>query len=94
MTREPRIRFQVRYTGHVQGVGFRFTCSWIASSHAVTGWVRNEHDGSVLLQAQGSPPVVEGFLQAVASQFESKISGADRTALPVIPNETEFVVAR
>lgn len=94
MTREPRIRFQVRYTGHVQGVGFRFTCSWIASSHAVTGWVRNEQDGSVLLEAQGSPEVVEGFLQAIAAQMESKISGTDRIALPVIVDETEFVVAR
>jgi acylphosphatase len=94
MTRESRIRIQVRYTGHVQGVGFRFTCSWIASSHAVTGWVRNEHDGSVLLEAQGSPDAVEGFLNAVAQQMESKISAAARIALAVIPDETTFEVSR
>jgi len=94
MTRESRIRFQVRYTGHVQGVGFRFTCSWIASSHAVTGWVRNEHDGTVLLEAQGSPDAVEGFLTAVAKQMESKISSAARIALTVIPDETTFEVSR
>jgi len=94
MTRESRIRIQVRYTGHVQGVGFRFTCSWIASSHAVTGWVRNEQDGSVMLEAQGAPDAVEEFLSAVAQQMESKISAADRIAIPLVHDETEFVVAR
>lgn len=94
MTRETQVRIQVRYTGHVQGVGFRFTCASIAASHVVTGWVRNEHDGSVLLQAQGSPLAVEGFLQAVSDRMESKIAGADRIPLAVIPGETAFVIAR
>lgn len=78
----------------MQGVGFRFTCSWIASSHPVTGWVRNEQDGSVMLEAQGTPEAVEAFLKAVADQMESKISAMDRLALPVIPDETEFAVVR
>ena len=94
MTRETQIRLQVRYTGRVQGVGFRLTCASIASAHAVTGWVRNEHDGSVLLQALGAPAVVEGFLQAVSVRMESKISGSDRSALAAIPGETAFVIAR
>ncbi|MGH7243899.1 MAG: acylphosphatase [Phycisphaerales bacterium] len=94
MSGETRVRIQARYTGHVQGVGFRFTCSWIASSHAVTGWVRNEHDGSVMLEAQGEPKVVEAFLSAIAEQFESKIATAARIAVPVIPTESEFEVSR
>lgn len=84
----------MRYSGRVQGVGFRFTCCWIASSHAVTGWVRNEQDGGVTLEAQGAPEAVEGFLGAVAAQMGSKIATSDKVPAEVIPGEAEFEVLR
>ena len=41
------IRNTVRYTGHVQGVGFRYTTTNIAARFAVAGYVQNMPDGSV-----------------------------------------------
>jgi acylphosphatase len=45
-------------SGRVQGVGFRYTALHEAQRLGVTGWVRNELDGSVHMVAQGSEVVV------------------------------------
>lgn len=42
---------QAFFSGHVQGVGFRYTVKRIASGYEVVGWVRNLEDGRVELQA-------------------------------------------
>ena len=94
MSRREQVRIRVSYSGRVQGVGFRATCRWIASSRPVTGLVRNEHDGSVTLEAQGSPAAVESFLHDVAGRLASNISSQSRMNLPVDPAETDFVIAR
>ena len=49
-----KIRQQLRFTGHVQGVGFRYTAYHLAQNIGITGWVYNDYDGSVLMQAQGT----------------------------------------
>ncbi len=46
-------RLQLRFVGEVQGVGFRWTARKIATDLALTGWVRNEPDGSVRMELQG-----------------------------------------
>ena len=42
-------RFVVRFTGRVQGVGFRATCKMESSGLSINGFVKNEVDGSVTL---------------------------------------------
>lgn len=46
-----RVRVQVR--GRVQGVMFRDSCRREAERLGVTGWVRNEPDGAVAIEAEG-----------------------------------------
>jgi acylphosphatase len=46
------IRTNVR--GTVQGVGFRYATSRKASQLGISGWVKNELDGSVSTALQGS----------------------------------------
>jgi len=60
-------RVTVRFEGRVQGVGFRFTVVEIARSFAVTGFVRNEMDGSVALVAEGTRKVLESFVHEIKS---------------------------
>lgn len=60
-----RRRVHVRYEGHVQGVGFRFTACRIAGDHGVDGWVRNQPDGSVELVGEGSESDLQAFLEAL-----------------------------
>ncbi|MBR5048268.1 MAG: acylphosphatase, partial [Erysipelotrichaceae bacterium] len=40
-------RYYVIFEGQVQGVGFRWVISRLASLYNLTGWVRNRDDGRV-----------------------------------------------
>ncbi len=52
-------RFIVR--GRVQGVGFRWFVEREAHILAIAGWVRNNHDGSVEVLAQGTRHQLAGL---------------------------------
>lgn len=87
-------RVQVRYHGRVQGVGFRATVRHAAQGFAVTGWVRNEPDGSVLLEAQGEPADLEQFLDEVARALGRFIHATHRSAVQAECEESGFIIAR
>lgn len=52
-------RFVVR--GRVQGVGFRWFVEREAHILGIAGWVRNNHDGSVEVLAQGTGHQLSGL---------------------------------
>ncbi|MGB3714152.1 MAG: acylphosphatase [Candidatus Promineifilaceae bacterium] len=49
-------------SGRVQGVSFRYYTRREAVSLGLTGWVRNERDGSVLVVAEGDVVKLEKLL--------------------------------
>ena len=51
----PESRLEAVVRGRVQGVGFRFWVIRRATALGLTGWVANEHDGSVRCVAEGPP---------------------------------------
>jgi len=53
---------QLRITGRVQGVGFRFYTERKARELGITGWVRNCRDGSVEAVIQGTSGAVEAMI--------------------------------
>ncbi len=55
-------RRHVVFEGRVQGVGFRYTAQQVASRYAVTGYVRNEPNGTVELVAEGAAAELDRFL--------------------------------
>ncbi len=59
-------RIQLRVTGRVQGVGFRYFVQSRARSLGLRGWVRNEDDGSVVLLAEGEQELLRSLKQAVS----------------------------
>ena len=76
---KPMVRARVVFRGTVQGVGFRYSTMRVASGYGVTGYVRNESDGSVLLVAEGGRGEVEGFVAAVSERMAGYIRSADAT---------------
>lgn len=58
-------RLAAQVTGRVQGVGFRYFTRKTATRLGLTGWVRNEPDGSVELVAEGSREALEDLLEAL-----------------------------
>ncbi len=58
-------RITGRYEGRVQGVGFRYTAVSLAQDLDLTGWVKNEFDGSVSVVAEGAEESLMELLQAI-----------------------------
>ena len=53
---------ELRVSGMVQGVGYRYFCYRKAKDLGITGWVKNQPDGSVLILAEGDRSAIEGFI--------------------------------
>lgn len=56
---------QIRITGKVQGVGYRYFAVGIADELGLTGWVRNTSDGAVEMHVQGDAALVDQFTERV-----------------------------
>ena len=86
------VRKQITFHGRVQGVGFRYTAKHAADSLGLTGWVRNEYDGSVMMQVQGEEVKIDQMLQALNRDMYIDIQDMDTKRLPVIDNDTKFMI--
>lgn len=51
--------------GRVQGVGFRYFVAKLGRQLGIKGWVRNERDGSVRIEAAGPPDSMDKFVSGV-----------------------------
>ena len=71
---EGKQRKEVVYSGHVQGVGFRYTTRQIANQFDVVGYVRNLFDGRVELVVEGGDVEIRRFLAEIAAAFAGEIS--------------------
>ena len=60
-----RVRLQLVFSGHVQGVGFRYSVKALAPGYEVTGTIRNLPDGRVELLAEGARDELEAFQQGI-----------------------------
>lgn len=69
----------VFFTGHVQGVGFRYTALQVAKEFEVTGYVRNLADGRVQLEVEGGAGEVAAFITAVEERMHGCIRKIERT---------------
>lgn len=49
--------------GHVQGVGFRYHASARARELLLTGFVRNQPDGTVFIEVEGEDLPVDEFVE-------------------------------
>jgi acylphosphatase len=54
---------QLQVTGRVQGVGYRASAQQQARKLGLSGFVRNQPDGSVYVEVTGSQPQVEKMIR-------------------------------
>ncbi len=88
------IRIRLIFTGRVQGVGFRYTARAIANNYPITGWVRNQPDGSVLLEVQGASESVHAFREDLAQKMRSNILGCEEESISTVMDESGFAIRR
>ena len=91
----PKVRRRYRFAGSVQGVGFRWTTTNLASSVGATGWVMNEPDGTVTAEIQGIREQVQAVIDGLDRYYNGRrwMAGfriEEARDVDVIPGEYDF----
>ena len=84
------IRKRIIFTGSVQGVGFRYRARHAAELYGCTGWVRNEYDGSVVMEIQGTEEQINQVILAVERGTFVRIENMNAKSIPVVEDERGF----
>jgi len=85
-------RYRFRFYGRVQGVGFRYTAKYLSSHLSLTGYVRNEYDGSVTVELQGQQWRIDEWLQRIHEDRYIRIEETEQKELPIVEDERSFRV--
>ncbi|MCR5545533.1 MAG: acylphosphatase [Lachnospiraceae bacterium] len=86
------IRQHYIFKGEVQGVGFRYTAKYAAESLGLTGWVKNNWDGSVEMEVQGDDELIERMLSMIYSGRHIYINDIKKKNIRTISDERSFFV--
>lgn len=58
-----KVHIDITLTGKVQGVTFRETTKYVADQSGIKGFVRNEKDGSLYIEAEGEQWELDSFVE-------------------------------
>ena len=83
-------RKRIIFYGSVQGVGFRWRARNAANLYGCTGWVRNDWEGTVTMEIQGTEEQIDMVLQAISSGRFIEIDSMDVKTIPVDLEERGF----
>lgn len=86
----PPVRRRYRFSGRVQGVGFRYESMMAAGRLGLTGWARNEDDGSVTVEIEGEAGYIDEFLRTIQAVPRFSITEIRTEELPLSGTETTF----
>jgi acylphosphatase len=87
------VRYEIVFHGHVQGVFFRATTEQCAREQGVTGWVRNEPNGTVRCVAEGETEQLDRFVAAVERAKRRNITDTAIDRLEATGEFARFVIA-
>lgn len=89
------VRVRLRVRGRVQGVWFRGSAQERARELGLVGWVRNEPDGSVELEAEGSRDAVDALTAWCRTGPDlARVDAVDVASVPATGAERDFQIAR
>ena len=89
-----RVRKYIKFFGHVQGVGFRYRASYAASLVGATGWVRNDPDGGVSMEIQGTEEQIDKVILMIEQGNYIQIQNLEVKSLPIVEDEYSFKTRR
>ena len=84
------VRKHIIFYGWVQGVGFRYRARHAAERFGATGWVRNDADGSVTMEIQGTEEQIEQVILLIEQSSYIRIENMDVRTIPADPKERSF----
>ena len=84
------VRREIRVTGDVQGVGFRYRARYAAEGLGLTGWVKNDWDGSVLMEVQGPLETIHRMMKMINQSSYIRMDRVDWRELKTEEYESGF----
>lgn len=84
------IRKYLKLKGFVQGVGFRYRAQYAAQAVGVTGWVRNDPDGAVSMEIQGTDEQIDKVIIMIEQGNYIQITDMQVKRLPLVEDEYDF----
>ncbi|MEG0024545.1 MAG: acylphosphatase [Akkermansia sp.] len=87
------LALDITFHGRVQGVGFRYTSHELAQSFPdITGWVRNELNGTVRMHLQGPEQILLSYLHLLTqeSRMAHNINQMVKEPGTIDPQITDF----
>ncbi|MEM7785032.1 MAG: acylphosphatase [Planctomycetota bacterium] len=87
-------RAEAFFSGHVQGVGFRFNAKQVSRNYKVTGTVENLGDRRVKLVVEGNRGEVEKFLQEVRNTTHGRVADVEVQWYQFVGNFCDFRMVR
>lgn len=85
------IRAHLIFKGYVQGVGFRYTAYHVATMYGLTGWVKNEWNGSVTVEVQGDSDTIDMFIAKVKDGRFIDVMEMTKATIP-LEDESTFQI--
>ncbi len=86
------VRKKITFYGWVQGVGFRYRAYQAAQYFGVTGWVKNNYDGSVGMEIQGTEEQIDQVILSIERGTYIRIENMDVKTLSVNDEERRFTI--
>ncbi|MBO6108396.1 MAG: acylphosphatase [Eubacterium sp.] len=92
ITAHAPVRRRMSFHGEVQGVGFRFTATQAARMYGCTGWCRNEYDGTVTMEIQGTDAEINAVVATICKGKYIVVDRIDSEEIRIDTDERQFGV--
>lgn len=86
------IRKEFRFEGNVQNIGFRFEVQSHAKPLGITGYAKNNEDGSVTAQLQGSLENINKVILSLQNIERIQIDSITEKDIPLDYYEKDFYI--
>lgn len=85
-----KIRRRYIFHGEVQGVGFRYRAYYLAERYGLTGFVKNEMDGTVLMEIEGEKEMISEVIMKLSEGRFIEITDMEVTEIPTVSDRSFY----
>lgn len=78
-----KIRKHFIFHGEVQGVGFRWNARNIAQKYGISGWAANLFDGTVEMEAEGTPQDIDCLVRELREARWTYVEYVEEQTIPL-----------
>ena len=86
------VRKRIKFYGRVQGVGFRYRAEKSASLYDIYGWIKNNDNGTVEMEAQGKEENIDKIIDLIKKGNFIEVNAMEEKKIPLRDDEYGFTI--